>query len=272
MLTRMPGKINSSLIPQSLHTDRGLWRNRHRLGSGSPRFGDEEIAVLRIILIRHGQTEWNAGSVSGEHFRGQIDVDLNAIGLAQAHAAADRLVGVDVTAVYASPLQRALHTARPIAQGHGLEVQPFYGLLDINYGQWGGRSFDDVAARWPDLYRRWQTAPHLVQIPGGESLADVRARAGQGLEEIVSRHDNEIVVLIGHQVVNKVLVCFVLGLDNSAFWRIRQDTCCINRFDYDDGAFTLLTLNEVDHLPSRPPGLDGLPAAHRSVQSSGLLA
>jgi broad specificity phosphatase PhoE len=176
----------------------------------------------------------------------------------QAQAVADRLAGVEVAAVYASPLQRALHTAQPIAQGRGLEVQAFHGLLDINYGQWGGLSFDDVALQWPDLYSKWQTVPHQVQIPGGESLADVRARIRQGIDDLVARHDGEIVVLVGHQVVNKVLICFALGLDNSAFWRIRQDTCCVNRFDYADGAFTVLTLNEVDHLPSRPPGLDHL--------------
>ena len=72
-------------------------------------------------------------------------------------------------------------------------------------------------------------------------------------------------VLVGHQVVNKVLLCVVLGLENSAFWRIRQDTCCINRFDYEQdaregaGGYTLLTLNEVGHLPDPPPDLEGLP-------------
>jgi hypothetical protein len=52
----------------------------------------------------------------------------------------------------------------------------------------------------------------------------------------------------------------MLGLENSAFWRVRQDTCCINRFDYDGETFSVLTLNEVGHLPSRPPDLDRLPA------------
>jgi broad specificity phosphatase PhoE len=216
--------------------------------------------VLRIVLVRHGQTEWNAGSASGEHFRGQIDVDLNAIGRAQAQAVADRLAEVDVAAIYASPLQRAMHTGQPVARRRGLEVQPIHGLLDINYGQWGGHSFDDVAAQWPDLYKLWRTAPHRVQMPGGESLADVRARIDQGLHEIVARHDGEIVVLVGHQVVNKVSICVILGLDNSAFWRIRQDTCCINRFDHHKGIWNVLTLNEVSHLPARPPGLDRLPS------------
>jgi broad specificity phosphatase PhoE len=220
---------------------------------------DEEVAVLRILLVRHGQTALNAGSAGGEHFRGRIDVALNETGLAQAQSVANRLSGLHVTAVYASPLQRALCTALPIAEVHGLEVVPFEGLLDIDFGLWGGHSFGKVAEEWPELYRQWRTTPHRVQIPGGESLAAVRSRISGGLDEITARHHDEMVVLVGHQVVNKVLVCVMLGLENSAFWRVRQDTCCINRFDFDGTTFTVLTLNEVGHLPSWPPDLDRLP-------------
>ena len=220
--------------------------------------------MLRMILVRHGQTEWNAGSAGGEVFRGRIDVPLNAVGEAQAQAVADRLAAVEVAAVYASPLQRARRTARPIAQARGLAVEPVEGLLDIDYGDWGGQAHTRVAAEWPALYAQWYSVPHRVQIPGGEGLADVRRRVSAGLDEIVGRHQNEIVVLVGHQVVNKVMLCLVLGLENRAFWRIRQDTCCINRFDHrgpdhDGEMFTLLTLNEVGHLPSLPTDLDRLP-------------
>jgi probable phosphoglycerate mutase len=152
-----------------------------------------------------------------------------------------------------------MDTARPIAARHALEVSPFQGLLDIDYGQWGGRSHREVAAEWPDLYRRWKAAPQDVQIPGGESLGAVRRRIDEGLETLSSRHDGEIVVLVGHQVVNKVLVCRLLGLDNSAFWHIRQDTGCINRFDYDGATATALTINEICHLPIHPQALDELP-------------
>ena len=212
--------------------------------------------MLRIILVRHGQTEWNEGSAAGQHFRGRVDIALNATGVAQARSVAKRLSEVEIDAVYASPLQRAAETARPIALAHDLSVEPFEGLLDINYGRWGGCSHKDVAAEWPELYDRWLTAPHLVQIPGGESLSGVRERVIEGLDAILDRHDRGIVALVGHQVVNKVLICALLGLENSAFWRIRQDTGCINRFDHDGSVCTVLTLNEVGHLPSYPAYLD----------------
>jgi broad specificity phosphatase PhoE len=211
--------------------------------------------LLRIILIRHGQTRWNAGSAGGEHFRGRIDVPLNAVGEAQAQAVAECLAAVEFSAVYASPLLRAMRTAEPIARGCGLAVRPCEGLLDIDYGEWGGLSHAQVAARWPALYARWRSAPHEVQVPGGESLAEVRRRILAGLDEITARHRDEIVAMVGHQVVNKVFLCAALGLGNDAFWRIRQDTCCINRLDHDGETFTLLTLNEVGHLPAFPEEL-----------------
>lgn len=216
--------------------------------------------MLRLILVRHGQTAWNAGATgAGEHFRGRIDVDLNEVGRRQAQRVGARLARVCVGAVYASPLQRALDTARPVAEAHGLPVRAFDGLLDIDYGAWGGLAHTDVAARWPDLYALWRSAPHQVQIPGGECLGDVQERVAAGIDVLLARHQGQIVVLVGHQAVNKVLICHLLGLGTDAFWRIRQDTGCINRFDHDGSAFSMLTMNEVGHLESAPKALDRLP-------------
>jgi broad specificity phosphatase PhoE len=214
--------------------------------------------VTGILLVRHGQTEWNAGSRSGEYFRGLIDIDLNALGRSQAQAIAQCLCALGVQAIYSSPMQRAVETARPLGQRLDLDIQPCEGLLDIDYGEWAGHSHLEVAARWPEPYRWWRTAPHLVQIPGGECLADVRQRAQEGLRKILEQHSTGTVVLVSHQAVNKVLICSWLGLDNSWFWRVGQDTGCINRFDYDGKDYTVLTLNEVCHLADCWRELHGL--------------
>jgi broad specificity phosphatase PhoE len=218
----------------------------------------KEVSVLRIILIRHGQTNWNDCGSAGPHFRGRIDVALNAAGVAQAQALADCLALTPIDVIYSSPLERAMDTARPIANRHGQEVKAFHSLLDIDYGLWGGRSMAEVAEQWPELYHRWQTAPHTVQIPGGESLDAIQARIDDGLEKLLAQHDRQVVVLVGHQAVNKVAICRLLGLDNSAFWRIRQDTGCINRFNYDSDGGSALTINEVCHLLNHPDGFDNL--------------
>jgi probable phosphoglycerate mutase len=154
-----------------------------------------------------------------------------------------------VDAVYASPMRRAMRTAEAIAEVHGLTAQPFDGLLDINFGAWQGHSPEEVGERYPDLLRAWLEAPHTVHMPDGESLDDVRDRVVAGLDEVIERHTGQTVALVGHAVVNRVLLCAALGLGNEHFWRLRQDTCAVNVFDaHQDGTFTIVLLNDTCHL------------------------
>jgi len=206
--------------------------------------------VTRIILVRHGQTAWNVGAppAEGERFRGRVDLPLNERGRAQALALAERLADESIAAIYASPLQRAIETAEPTARRLGLTVQPLEGIIDINYGDWQEDSHSEVARLYPTLYRQWLQEPHLVRPPGGESLEEVRNRAMAALYQVTGCHQDQTILVAAHQVVNKVLVCTMLGLDNSHFWRIRQDNGCLNIFDYQEGVFTALLINDTCHL------------------------
>jgi broad specificity phosphatase PhoE len=210
--------------------------------------------MTRIILVRHGQTGWNVGAGAGERFRGRVDLPLDDKGLAQARALAERLADCPIVAVYSSPLRRAVETARPTAQKLGLLVQPLPGIIDINYGDWQGLSPAEVANVYSDLYPRWLETPHRVKFPHGESLRQVRLRGMAALKEIAARHEGRTVLLVAHQVVNKVLVCAMLGLDNSHFWRIQQDNACINIFEHQDGIFTAVLINDTCHLRQRQRG------------------
>lgn len=200
----------------------------------------------RFVLIRHGQTAWNRDV----RFRGRADVPLDDFGLQQAQATGRYLAERwPVDAVYTSPMRRAVETARAIADAHGLTAQPFHGLLDIDFGQWQGRSPQEIEERYPKLAKAWFDAPHTVQVPGGESLDDVRERVVSGLDEIRERHPGHTVAMIGHTVVNRVLLCAVLGLGNDHFWRLRQETCAVNVFDLQhDGKLTIVLLNATCHL------------------------
>jgi broad specificity phosphatase PhoE len=206
--------------------------------------------MTRVILVRHGQTAWNVGAscAEGERFRGRIDLPLNERGHAQAQALAERLADEPIAAIYASPLQRAIETAEPTAQRLGLTVQPLEGIMDINYGDWQEHPHSEVARLYPALYRQWLQEPHKVRPPGGESLEEVRSRAMAVLDQIMARHQDGTILVTAHQVVNKVLVCAMLGLGNSHFWRIRQDNGCLNIFDYREGVFTAVLINDTCHL------------------------
>jgi broad specificity phosphatase PhoE len=201
-------------------------------------------------LVRHGQTAWNVGAFSdeGERFRGRIDLPLNERGHAQAQALAERLAHEPIGAIYASALQRAIETAEPTARRLGLTVQPLEGIMDIHYGHWQEHPHSEVARLYPALYRQWLQEPHLVRPPGGESLQQVRDRAMAALHQVMARHQDQTVLVAAHQVVNKVLVCAMLGLDNSHFWRIRQDNGCLNIFDHQEGVFTAVLINDTCHL------------------------
>ena len=204
--------------------------------------------MTRIVLVRHGQTEWNVGAGADERFRGRTDLSLDDTGLAQARALAERLADRPIVAVYSSPLKRAVETAWPTARQLSLPVQPLPGIIDVNYGDWQGLSHPEVANAYPDLYRLWLEKPQRVRFPHGESLRQVRLRGMAALKEVAARHKGRVILLVAHQVVNKVLVCAMLGLDNSHFWRIRQDNACINIFDYQDGIFTAVLINDTCHL------------------------
>jgi len=173
---------------------------------------------------------------------------LNETGHRQAQAVAQRLCKGETDALYASPLRRALQTAQPIAEACGLKVQPLGGLIDIDYGNWAGQSPEEVAAKYGDLYQAWIDTPHLVQFPKGESLDQVRSRAWEALEQICLRRGSQTVVVVSHVVVNRVLICAVLGLSDSSFWQIAQDNGAINVVQAQQGKYRLLLLNDTCHL------------------------
>lgn len=199
-----------------------------------------------IILVRHGQTAWNE---PGERIRGQSDVPLSEEGIAQARATARYIAARwPLTAVYSSPLSRARETARAIAKAQGLGVHPLPGLLDLGFGEWEGLTIAEVRDRYPDLWRAWQEAPHTLHFPGGESLDAVRERAMAALEETVRRHPGETIALVGHRVVNQVLLCAILGLGNDHFWHVAQDTCAVNQIEWNGKFYRLVLMNDTSHL------------------------
>jgi len=198
----------------------------------------------RFILVRHGQTEWNLV----ERYRGRADIALNDTGREQARRIAQRLVGEPIVAVYAGPLRRTLATAEPIAAAKGLSVQLLTGLIDIDFGVWQGLTPDEVAVRYPGDYDLWLNQPDQVHFPGGESLRQVRDRAMSAVRALAEKYAGETVVLVSHKIVNKVILCAVLGLSEGAIWRIEQDNAAINRFEFQDGAWLVQSLNDTCHL------------------------
>ncbi|HEY40554.1 MAG TPA: histidine phosphatase family protein [Dehalococcoidia bacterium] len=197
-----------------------------------------------VILVRHGQTAWNAAEV----FRGQIDIELDETGLKQAELLAEYLSHRKLAAVYSSPLKRAVQTAEAIARHHRLIVEIAPGLNDMDFGEWQGLSLQEVRTRSSELFEIWVSDPRQVRIPSGESLHDVHQRALALVNQVVKKHEDKAVALVSHRVVNKVLICALLGLDDSHFWNVRLDTCGMTTFEFDDGQFVLTEHNNTSFL------------------------
>jgi len=199
---------------------------------------------MRVLLVRHGHTDWNEEGV----FRGRIDIKLNPEGRKQADIIGKRLQKVHLDAVYSSPLSRAVETAERIASLHSIEVQLCDELIDIDFGRWQGMKLADVRTQYPEVYRVWETAPQKVIIPEAETLEDVRARLLAGLKKIFYIHPESTVILVSHGLTNKVLICAILGLDNSHFWKVKQDNGAINIFKYTEKGTKLFLMNDTSHL------------------------
>lgn len=199
--------------------------------------------MKQIILVRHGETEWNVKDV----FRGRMDVDLNETGRKQAELLAKYLSYSKIDAVYSSPLKRALTTAEIVASYQRLDVVVDPGLIDFDFGEWQGLPRQEVRNKYKELYAQWINHPDRVRMPAGETLDEVRKRAMSVVDKVIAKYEGQV-VLVSHRVVNKVLICALLGLDNSHFWNIEQDTCGMTAFAYENGQFILTKHNDTSYL------------------------
>ncbi len=207
--------------------------------------------MTEIILVRHGETEWNVAEI----FRGRIDIELNETGIKQARLLAEYLSDMKINAIHSSPLRRALKTAEMIARYHKLDVEITPGLIDFDYGEWQGLPHQEVRDKYEELYAEWINRPDRVTMPAGESLNDVRERAMGVVNRVIAKYEGTV-VLVSHRVVSKVLICALLGLDNSHFWNIKQDTCGTTIFSYENERFILTKHNDTSYLtiPQTPLG------------------
>jgi broad specificity phosphatase PhoE len=199
--------------------------------------------MAELILARHGETVWNVEKI----YRGRTDVNLDEVGIKQAELLGEYLSNWEVEAIYSSPLRRAIYTANIIARYQKIAAQVTHGLIDFDYGEWQSLPEQEAKRLYPTLHNEWHNNPHKVKMPGGESLEDVKRRAVEIVNDILSKYQGSV-VLVSHRVVNKVLICSLLGLDNSYFWNIKQDVGGITIFNYVDGRFVLTKHNDTSYL------------------------
>jgi len=171
--------------------------------------------MTQILLIRHAVNDVMkekklAGRMPGVH--------LNDAGRQQAEALAERLKHLPIAAIYVSPLERTRETAAPLAHELGLEPQPRDGLLEVEYGEWTGRSLEELAKL--DEWKIVAAFPSGMRFPGGETLRAMQARVVDELQDIAARHPRDIVAVFAHADVIKAALAHYLGVHLDLFQRI----------------------------------------------------
>lgn len=166
-----------------------------------------------ILLVRHAVT-----AATGKRLGGRTTAPLDDRGQAQAESVAERLAGLPIKAVYTSPLPRTRQTATAIADRHGLEPVDEDGLLEVEYGRWTDRPLAQVAKTklWPVIQQR----PSLVEFPDGESIRGAQLRAVDAVERLVAAHRRDVVVVVSHADVIKLIVAFYLSQPIDGFQRL----------------------------------------------------
>jgi alpha-ribazole phosphatase len=198
--------------------------------------------LTRLILVRHAESEMQGRYV------GRLDPPLSAQGRAQAATLARRMADQSLAAVYSSPLKRALTTAQMIAAPHGLEVNAIAELAELDFGDWDGLTYQEIAEVAPQWFNRWLDNPVEVRPPNGETLLEMSQRVLEAINGIIAAHPGEMVVVVTHGGPARVIVCHALGIPLSGQWRIRQDLAAVSWLDFDERGATLSLLNDTCHL------------------------
>lgn len=203
------------------------------------------MTALEIVLVRHGETDWNKEHV----FRGREDVRLNELGIAQAEAAGEALKDRLFEAVYSSPLKRALVTARRIAAPHDIQVRVNEGFNDINFGRFQAMKAETARKTYPKLYDKWLESPQSVRFPAGESVKKSWKRVNTALRELLFLHGTGTVVIVSHRVPLKFMTAYLLGKHLADIKSIRHDPGAMSVFKvHGRMEYEPVVLNDTSHM------------------------
>ena len=201
--------------------------------------------MARIYFLRHGETEWNTeGRVCGH-----TDVPMSDVGRQQARMLAQRMKSIPVEALYSSPLRRALDTARIIGEAIGRGPMVDNRLRELSYGDWEGKTFDEIERADPPAYHAWVADPGSLAPPQGESGEQLVERVAPFFDLIASRHQQGSVAVVCHKTVGRLFACHILGAPLADYRRrVVIDNASLNIFEPGKDGWKVAALNDTSHL------------------------
>lgn len=203
---------------------------------------------MKLILVRHGETE-------NLNYNGVTDVSLSQNGYLQAGLIKRKLEKEPIGKIYTSDFSRAVETAKAINLPHKVELEIVAGLCEINFGLWEGLSFSEIRTRYKEQFERWMEGAMDFRFPEGETLEEVRQRVIGVLTRIKMEPGGKDVAIVGHGGPIKIILCEVLNLDLSNFWKISLDPGSISMIKFEKENHVVTLINDTCHLtPYFPEG------------------
>ena len=203
--------------------------------------------MAKFTLIRHGESVWN-----GERrMQGHQDPDLSARGRRQSDLLVARFHApgaLRAAAVYTSPLRRAAETGERLAGTLALPLFSEPDFREMSLGRWEGMTVSEIRAAFPGSYQRWLEDPRTFPAPGGEGLDAFARRVVRAFERVQAAHPGADVIILSHGGVIKALLCYVLGVDLRALFRIKQDNTAVSQIEVTAVSRRVLLVNDTCHL------------------------
>jgi probable phosphomutase (TIGR03848 family) len=200
--------------------------------------------MARLLLIRHAPTP-----ETGKKLTGRLSgVSLGAAGLDIARRTAESLSAVKLAAVYASPIERTWETAAAIAEPHGLEVTRHDGLLEVDYGDWSGRTLASLSKL--KAWRVVQTTPSRMVFPNGEALVAAQARAVEACEALAAAHRKATIALVTHADVIKAVISHYIGQPLDLFQRVGVTPASVSVIDLPQGGPPMVVATNTNGDPT----------------------
>ncbi len=216
--------------------------------------------MIKLYLVRHGETDGNVQ----QWYQGSTDVPLNNRGIEQARCLSRFLKDVSFNGIYSSTLQRARRTAEIIAAPHGLTVEAYDELKEVDFGEWEGHTYKEITQLWPGELEAFYQSEGAQKARGGESFADVERRVTAKAKEILSRHkDGDTVLIASHGASIRCLIFGLLGLELRRIWCFQQYNTAFNIIEYHGEKNVMTLMNCTQHLE----GMNGYQAQWANMPS-----
>lgn len=206
---------------------------------------NDKNGKTRLYLIRHGETAWNRE----RRYQGTTNIELAPEGHAQAKRLGKRFLNLPLDHIYASPLDRAMDTAKAVQSTKNVPLEPMEAFTEINFGKWEGHTVKELIDLYGQSYIDFEKNPFAHEVPGEGSFHNAKDRSVAGVKEIVAKHKNQSVAVVSHGGLLRVLLVGLLNLNEEMYHKTWLNNTSITIVDvYENGEIFLMTLNDAAHL------------------------